>query len=638
MARSKSTQPNPSQSAVAAHQILRNESPWDRDVCRSLKEQLWLLRGAMLQSEKQHAEVISSVSPANRDSARNLVHYLAFRSGDLRALQDKLAWLGLSSLGRAEAHVLASVDKVLGILHRLLEEPWQDHSHEEPAGSVSSRELLTLHSKQLLGKATSVRPVRIMVTLGTEAGSDYGLVRSLVDSGMDIARINCAHDDAEVWRAMARHVRKAAKAARREVKVLMDLGGPKIRTGEIARQPPVLKLKPKRDVMGFVVEPALLRLCATPPSSGADLVSVLQVDGTWLAKLRLGARIELTDARAAKRSLLVIQREEEGVLLAAHKTTYITPDTFFSAKSAGGKKVLSVYPEAMVGAPGVIHLAMGDTLHILREGAGTPAESAGAENATQVAPAAISCTLPQVLDQVEKGERIFLDDGRIGGVIRSVHSNFLAVEITQCRPTGEKLESDKGINFPDSQLNLPALTEKDLADLPTVAELADMVGLSFVQRSEDIQLLLSALAQHQRADMGVILKIETARSFENLPALMLTAMAAPASGVMIARGDLAVECGFERLAEVQEEILWCAQAAHMPVIWATQVLEGMAKTGMPSRAEISDAGLGVRAECVMLNKGPFITEAITTLDDILRRMAGHQDKKRPLLRALQAWG
>ena len=118
---------------------------------------------------------------------------------------------------------------------------------------------------------------------------------------------------------------------------------------------------------------------------------------------------------------------------------------------------------------------------------------------------------------------------------------------------------------------------------------------------------------------------------------MLAAMAANQAGVMIARGDLAVECGYERLAEVQEEILWCAEAAHMPVIWATQVLESLAQTGLPSRAEISDAGLGVRAECVMLNKGPFINEAIHTLDDILRRMGGHQAKKRPLLRALRAW-
>ena len=75
----------------------------------------------------------------------------------------------------------------------------------------------------------------------------------------------------------------------------------------------------------------------------------------------------------------------------------------------------------------------------------------------------------------------------------------------------------------------------------------------------------------------------------------------------------------------------------MPVIWATQVLESLAKTGLASRAEISDAGLGVRAECVMLNKGPYITQAIRTLDDILQRMQFHQAKKQPLLRALHAW-
>ena len=153
----------------------------------------------------------------------------------------------------------------------------------------------------------------------------------------------------------------------------------------------------------------------------------------------------------------------------------------------------------------------------------------------------------------------------------------------------------------------------------------------------DVQQLLQALQDLGGERVGVVLKIETLRGFENLPELMLAAMAAPSAGVMIARGDLAVECGYERMAEVQEEILWAAEAGHMPVIWATQVLEGLAQTGLPSRAEISDASMGVRAECVMLNKGPFITDAIRTLDDILRRMAGHQAKKAPLLRALRAW-
>jgi len=114
-------------------------------------------------------------------------------------------------------------------------------------------------------------------------------------------------------------------------------------------------------------------------------------------------------------------------------------------------------------------------------------------------------------------------------------------------------------------------------------------------------------------------------------------MSSPAIGIMIARGDLAVECGYERLAEVQEEILWICEAAHVPVVWATQVLENLAKLGQPSRAEITDAAMSVRAECVMLNKGPHILEAVDLLDRILRRMAAHQHKKRSMMRRLRWW-
>jgi pyruvate kinase len=103
---------------------------------------------------------------------------------------------------------------------------------------------------------------------------------------------------------------------------------------------------------------------------------------------------------------------------------------------------------------------------------------------------------------------------------------------------------------------------------------------------------------------------------------------------MIARGDLAVECGFERLAEVQEEILWICEAAHVPVIWATQVLETLAREGIPSRAEITDAAMADRAECVMLNKGPHVLDAVAALDNILRRMQAHQAKKSATLRKL----
>jgi pyruvate kinase len=104
---------------------------------------------------------------------------------------------------------------------------------------------------------------------------------------------------------------------------------------------------------------------------------------------------------------------------------------------------------------------------------------------------------------------------------------------------------------------------------------------------------------------------------------------------MIARGDLAVEVGWERLAEIQEEILWFCEAAHLPVVWATQVLESMTKTGQPSRAEITDAAFSEGAECVMLNKGPHVVEAVEALDDILGRMASHREKKSAMLRRLR---
>jgi len=82
---------------------------------------------------------------------------------------------------------------------------------------------------------------------------------------------------------------------------------------------------------------------------------------------------------------------------------------------------------------------------------------------------------------------------------------------------------------------------------------------------------------------------------------------------------------------VQEEILWMCEAAHIPVIWATQVLEQLTREGFPSRAEVSDAAQAERAECVMLNKGPYLVETLSMLNGILSRMHRHQEKKRPLL-------
>ncbi len=184
-------------------------------------------------------------------------------------------------------------------------------------------------------------------------------------------------------------------------------------------------------------------------------------------------------------------------------------------------------------------------------------------------------------------------------------------------------------------MEIPALTAKDSSDLAFVVQHADLVGLSFVRRPEDVLALYDELARRNARHLGIVLKIETRTAFERLPGLLLAAMRGPRVGVMIARGDLAVECGWERMAEVQEEILWFCEAAHVPVIWATQVLEGLAKKGVPSRAEITDAAMGERAECVMLNKGPHLLQAVRVLDDILRRMEAHQTKKSARLRSLR---
>jgi pyruvate kinase len=178
------------------------------------------------------------------------------------------------------------------------------------------------------------------------------------------------------------------------------------------------------------------------------------------------------------------------------------------------------------------------------------------------------------------------------------------------------------------------LTASDKENLKFVTSHANSVGLSFVRTPADVEMLHEEMQELGNTDLGLVIKIETKKGFKNLPQLLLTAMRRYPVAVMIARGDLAVECGWERLAELQEEILWICEAAQVPVIWATQVLELNTKKGQPSRAEISDAAMSQRADCVMLNKGPHIIGTIRMLDNILRRMQGHQYKKTARLRKL----
>ena len=251
----------------------------------------------------------------------------------------------------------------------------------------------------------------------------------------------------------------------------------------------------------------------------------------------------------------------------------------------------------------------------------------------------VTVSFPEIVARLPLQARVWIDDGKIRARVVGVEGSDRIVEVVGARAKGEKLRLEKGVNFPGTPLDLPALSADDFAALPAIAKHADMVGFSFVQRPEDIVDLDRAIASVKpgRAAMPLVLKIETPEAVRNLPRLIVQAAGTRPTAVMIARGDLAVELGHIRMAEIQEEILWLCEAARIPVVWATQVLDDLVKEGLPSRAETTDAAMAQRAECVMLNKGPHVVEAIRFLSDIIGKMSRHQSKKYALLGALHSW-
>jgi pyruvate kinase len=245
----------------------------------------------------------------------------------------------------------------------------------------------------------------------------------------------------------------------------------------------------------------------------------------------------------------------------------------------------------------------------------------------------------ELLPHLVPGAAVWVDDGKLRGRVTSCEGNVALVEVTDVPDKGAKLKPDKGIAIPGADIRIPALTEADLAALDTVVAEADIVAFSFVQRPEDIARLIEEIDRRRgdRPRPAILLKIETGRAVRALPELIVAAAGAAPVGVMIARGDLAVDVGFERLSELQDEILWLCEAARVPVVWATQVLDGLLHDGLATRAEASDAALSQRADCVMLNKGPHLPEAVAFLAGVLARMDRHQSKKAPHLAPLGSW-
>jgi pyruvate kinase len=373
---------------------------------------------------------------------------------------------------------------------------------------ITGKKIISERSRELFGsKKTSGIPF-LMVTFDTDFAENYNLVRKLILSGMNIARINCAHDDEAIWIRMIDNVKRASEETGIPCRIYMDLAGPKLRT-------------------------------------------------TILGK--------------GKKDRMISVREDEEIFLAEHDSDF--------------DPLLKV----------------------------------------------IGCDEIGIINDLKEGERILFDDGLIESVITKCSGGVAVLKILRISARKSKLKSEKGINFPDSKLFIPALTSYDNSILPFICNYSDMIGFSFVRDSSDIELLQEQIKLNN-SSANIILKIETTEAVNNLPSLLIQGMKDKLFGVMIARGDLAVEIGFERMSEIQEEILWICEAAHIPVIWATQVLETLNKSGIATRSEVTDAAHSIMAECVMLNKGEYIIEVIKTLLDILQRSGTHHIKKRYIFR------
>jgi pyruvate kinase len=328
--------PTGSTSETAGAEAQRTAPPSTPSGVDDLIADLSSIRRDMMGLEARLKPQLAKLDASHQASARNLVHYLALRRRDVRDLQERLARAGLSSLGRAESHVLANVDALLGVLHKLADRhPPNPDMGSEPIDFAKGKALLKRHAEDLLGPVPANRGVRILVTLPVEAADDYTLVHSLVEGGMDCARINCAHDTREVWERMIANVRRAERQVGRKCRVLMDLAGPKLRTGQVEPGPTVVKVRPERDAFGNVVAHARLWLTAaerpSPPPTPAD--AALAVPGEWVARLREGDVIEFQDVRGKKRELTVLSFDRHGHWAKCDRTAYLAPGLTLSRKS-----------------------------------------------------------------------------------------------------------------------------------------------------------------------------------------------------------------------------------------------------------------------------------------------------------------
>jgi len=240
----------------------------------------------------------------------------------------------------------------------------------------------------------------------------------------------------------------------------------------------------------------------------------------------------------------------------------------------------------------------------------------------------VSTTYKGLPGDVKPGDRLLIDDGKVALRAIEVTGTDIVTEVVE----GGVVSNNKGINLPGVAVSVPAMSEKDEADLRWALRLgADMVALSFVREAKDIERV-HEIMDEEGVRLPVIAKIEKPQAVENLEEIIIAF-----DGVMVARGDLGVELPFEEVPLVQKLAIEMARRKAKPVIVATQVLESMIESSRPTRAEASDCANAVLdgADAIMLSGetsvGKWPIEAVTTMARIIESVEEHGLERVPAL-------
>ncbi|WP_370213647.1 pyruvate kinase [Roseovarius sp.] len=223
---------------------------------------------------------------------------------------------------------------------------------------------------------------------------------------------------------------------------------------------------------------------------------------------------------------------------------------------------------------------------------------------------------PEIFAALQPGAHLLVNDGKIRLRVRECSADFAECEVI----IGGVISDRKGVNVPDVELPLAALSEKDRKDLEFVCQLGvDWLALSFVQRPEDV----TEARELANGRAAILSKIEKPSAVERFSGIL-----AASDGIMVARGDLGVELPVQNVPPIQKRLVRACRAAAKPVIVATQMLESMIESPMPTRAEVSDVATAIYegADAIMLSAesaaGSYPVEAVRTMDNVAREVEG----------------